>query len=270
MIPNRFWAQAKGPLSTLYPYRSFIHLDTTVLSDVAHAWGSLCDLAGVGRSKAKQICQGWQDEPTWSTWIANHPHHIMQYFGVIPLSNSEKWRIHRDPGIQNNSKHGRCHHYWEGSPSKLCVSKPKRQGPMACVLNSHLAVGLTSFDSDLTCFFAVQHDWTNITSKRWNAKKQDPQHQGSFKGMQQSDNHQQSGSSRWFLPKPSRCWLQNWSLRVCCWLGRLLRPVPMMWQSFCRCHGVMEVRAWPLVWRLLVLYDTIDVRNLTPSCGILL
>ena len=44
MIPNRFWAQAKGPLSTLYPYRSFIHLDTTVLSDVAHAWGSLCDL----------------------------------------------------------------------------------------------------------------------------------------------------------------------------------------------------------------------------------
>ena len=129
MIPNRFWAQAKGPLSTLYPYRSFIHLDTTVLSDVAHAWGSLCDLAGVGRSKAKQICQGWQDEPTWSTWIANHPHHIMQYFGVIPLSNSEKWRIHRDPGIQNNSKHGRCHHYWEGSPSKLCVSKPNAKVP---------------------------------------------------------------------------------------------------------------------------------------------
>ena len=46
------------------------------------------------------------------------------------------------------------------SRQALCL-QIKRQGPMACVLNSHLAVGLTSFDSDLTCFFAVQHGQTS-------------------------------------------------------------------------------------------------------------
>lgn len=264
MIPNRFWVQAKGP-STIYPYRSFIHLDTTVLSDVAHAWGSLCDLAGVGRSKTKQICQGWQDESTWSTWIANRPHHIMQYFGVIPLSNSEKWRIHRDPGIQNNSKHDRCHHYWEGSPSKLCVSKPNAKVPW---LVFWILISLWVWHP-LTLIWnaSLQYKMDKHHVQTMECKKTGPPTPRIAKAC---NNHQQSGSSRWFLPKPSRCWLQNWSLRVCCWLGRLLRPVPMMWQSFCRCHGVMEVRAWPLVWRLLVLYDTIDVRNLTPSCRILL
>lgn len=265
MIPNRFWAQAKGPLSTLYPYRSFIHLDTTVLSDVAHAWGSLCDPAGVGRSKTKQICQGWQDESTWSTWIANHPHHIMQYFGVIPLSNSEKWRIHRDPGIQNNSKHDRCHITERGVPASFVSPNQTPRSHGLC------------FEFSSRCGFDILWLWFDmlLCSTKWTkhhvqtmeCKKTGPPTPRIAKAC---NNHQQSGSSRWFLPKPSRCWLQNWSLRVCCWLGRLLRPVPMMWQSFCRCHGVMEVRAWPLVWRLLVLYDTIDVRNLTPSCRILL